>query len=178
MASFARRAIRWRLAAAVVAVGLAIIVVFVLVYFQPQDLFISHTVDQGRPAEAVVFRQGSFHSGEHATTGVAQLLGFPGGQTTLRLAPFRTSNGPAVHVWLSATAPGATNGTVAASAHLDLGGLKGNIGGQNYPVPRAADPGRYRTVVIWCERFSVTFGYAPLTRAFRSVGFRSASQTS
>ena len=166
MASFARHATRRRLAAAVVALGLAITAVFVLAYFQPQDLFINHTVDQARPAGAVaVAGQGSFHSGEHATTGLAQLLGFPGGLTTLRLAPFRTSNGPAVHVWLSAAAPGAANGTVAGSAHLDLGGLKGNIGAQNYPVPRAADLGRYRTVVIWCERFSVTFGYAPLTRA-------------
>jgi hypothetical protein len=171
MASLARyAATRWRLAAAVVAVGLAITVVFVLVYFQPQDLFISHTVSQARPTEAVVVRQGSFHSGEHATTGAAQLLGFPGGRITLRLAPFRTSNGPAVHVWLSTAAPGAANGTVADSAHLDLGGLKGNIGAQNYPVPRTADPGRYRTVVIWCERFSVTFGYAPLTRAATGAG--------
>jgi len=171
MASFARHAARRRLAAAVVALGLAITAVFVLAYFQPQDLFINHTVDQARPAGAVaVAGQGSFHSGEHATTGLAQLLGFPGGLTTLRLAPFRTSNGPAVHVWLSAAAPGAPNGTVAASAHLDLGGLKGNIGAQNYPVPRAADLGRYRTVVIWCERFSVTFGYAPLTRAATGAG--------
>jgi len=171
MASLARHAAtRWRLAAAVVAVGLAIAVVFVLVYFQPQDLFISHSVDQARPAGAVVVRQGSFHSGEHATTGLAQLLGFPGGLTTLRLAPFRTSNGPAVHVWLSAAAPGAPNGTVADMAHLDLGGLKGNIGAQNYVLPRTADPGRYRTVVIWCERFSVTFGYAPLTPAATGAG--------
>ena len=147
-----------------------IALVFALVYFQPQDLFINHTVGQARPAQAAVIRQGSFHSGEHTTTGVAQLLGFPSGLTTLRLAPFRTSNGPAVHVWLSAATPGATNATVATSAHLDLGALKGNIGGQNYPVPRAADPGRYRTVVIWCERFSVTFGYAPLTRASTGVG--------
>jgi len=158
-----RAATHWRLAAAVVAVGLAITVVFALVYFQPQDLFINHTVDQARPAQAVVIRQGSFHSGEHVTTGVAQLLGYRG-LTTLRLAPFRTSNGPAVHVWLTAAAPGAPNGTVAGSAHFDLGALKGNIGAQNYPVPRTADSSRYRTVVIWCERFSVTFGYAPLTR--------------
>jgi hypothetical protein len=171
MASLVRHAVtHWRLAAAIVAVGLAITAGFVLVYFQPQDLFINHTVDQARPARAVVVRQGSFHSGEHATTGLAQLLGFPDGLTTLRLAPFRTSNGPAVHVWLSAAAPGAANDTVAGSAHLDLGGLKGNIGAQNYPLPRTADPGRYRTVVIWCERFSVTFGYAPLTRAATGAG--------
>jgi len=50
MASFARHAARRRLAAAVVALGLAITAVFVLAYFQPQDLFINHTVDQARPA--------------------------------------------------------------------------------------------------------------------------------
>jgi len=162
MASLARSAAtHWRLAAAVIGVGLAATVVFVLLYFQPQDLFINHTVYQAPPARAVVVRQGSFH---------AQLLGVPGGLTTLRLAPFRTSNGPAVHVWLSAAAPGAANGTVADSAHLDLGGLTGNIGAQNYAVPRTADPGRYRTVVIWCERFSVTFGYAALTRAAAGSG--------
>jgi hypothetical protein len=70
-----------------------------------------------------------------------------------------------VHVWLSAAAPGAANGTVASQAHLDLGGLKGNIGNQNYAVPRAAPLGRFRAVVIWCQRFSVTFGYAPLDPA-------------
>ena len=65
MASLARSAAtHWRLAAAVIAVALAITVAFVLVYFQPQDLFINHTVDQARPAQAVVVRQGSFHSGE------------------------------------------------------------------------------------------------------------------
>ena len=65
MASLARHAAtHWRLAAAVVTVGLAITVVFSLVYFQPQDLFINHSVSQARPTEAVVIREGSFHSGE------------------------------------------------------------------------------------------------------------------
>jgi hypothetical protein len=164
MASLLHALSHKRLAGPVVAIALAAIV-FALVYFQPQDLFINHTVHQSRPAQAVVVRQGGFHSGEHHTTGVAQLLAFRDGLKTLRLAPFRTSNGPAVHVWLSAAAPGASNGTIAGSGHVDLGALKGNIGDQNYAVPRAVDLGRYRTVVIWCERFSVTFGYAPLTRA-------------
>ena len=54
--------------------------------------------------------------------------------------------------------------SVARSSHIDLGGLKGNIGDQNYAVPRSAGRDGYRTVVIWCQRFSVTFGYAPLAR--------------
>ena len=157
-----RSALGWRLAAAGVAIGLAAFV-FVLVYFQPQDLLINQTVNQARPAQAVVIQQGSFRSGEHHTTGTVHLLALRDGSTTLRLAPFHTSNGPAVHVWLSEAAPDASDSTIANSPHADLGGLKGNIGDQNYAVPRTAGSTRYRTVVIWCERFSVTFGYAPLT---------------
>ena len=41
--------------------------------------------------------------------------------------------------------------------------MKGNIGAQNYEVPAGTDLGRYRTVVIWCVRFSVAFGAAELT---------------
>src|SRR5690242_16129029 len=98
MASLMRHAAarRW-LTGAVVTFVLAALA-FVLAYFQPQDLFINHTVSQNRPVHAVVLRQGRFHSGEHETAGAAQLLALPDGGTILRLAPFRTSNGPAVHV--------------------------------------------------------------------------------
>jgi hypothetical protein len=40
--------------------------------------------------------------------------------------------------------------------------LKGNIGDQNYALPADVDIDRYRTVTIWCRRFSVNFGSAPL----------------
>ena len=45
---------------------------------------------------------------------------------------------------------------------LDLGPLKGNVGNQNYVVPAGTDLSRYRSVVIWCRRFAVPFGAAPL----------------
>src|SRR5436305_13068946 len=101
--------------------------VFVLAYFQPQDLFIDHTVNEALPVPvstaapvagtptaaapapaaattgptARIVAQGRFRSGEHATTGTAQLIDAPGRGVLLRLSSFRTSNGPAVHVWLS-----------------------------------------------------------------------------
>jgi hypothetical protein len=49
--------------------------------------------------------------------------------------------------------------------HVDLGGLKGNRGDQQYTVPADVDLPRYRTVVIWCRAFSVLFARAPLARA-------------
>jgi len=45
---------------------------------------------------------------------------------------------------------------------VDLGALKGNIGDQNYDVPAGLVLNRYRAVSIWCRRFSVNFGAAPL----------------
>jgi hypothetical protein len=40
--------------------------------------------------------------------------------------------------------------------------LKGNRGDQNYEVPATVDLTKYRAVTIWCRRFSVNFGSAPL----------------
>jgi hypothetical protein len=172
---FARRHRRLLVAA---AIGIAAVVAFVLVYFQPQKLFINKTVNEELPvpvasvgasipaggaAQAVVLRSGRFRSGEHHTEGLAQLLRVPDHSLLLRLTDFRTSNGPAVHVWLSSAPAGSANGEVARSSHIDLGSLKGNIGNQSYRVAREVHVSDYSSAVIWCERFSVTFGAAPLS---------------
>ena len=47
-------------------------------------------------------------------------------------------------------------------AYVDLGGLKGNIGDQNYEIPADVDLSQYQSVVIWCDRFNVAFGAADL----------------
>jgi electron transfer DM13 len=48
--------------------------------------------------------------------------------------------------------------------YVDLGALKGNRGDQNYRVPAGTDIARFHSVVIWCRRFTVGFGVAPLGR--------------
>ena len=53
--------------------------------------------------------------------------------------------------------------TVKMSGFVDLGSIKGNVGDQNYEVPVDADLGKYQAVSIWCLRFGVNFGTAPLT---------------
>jgi len=47
-------------------------------------------------------------------------------------------------------------------AFVDLGGLKGNLGSSNYLIPAGTDLSGFRSAVIWCRRFSVGFGVAPL----------------
>lgn len=166
--------------------GLAVAVV-VLVWFQPQKLLLDVSVDEALPApppevagapvrpapEAIgpaasatilapaVVRRGTFRSLEHTTRGSPSLVRLPDGNHVVRVESLDTSNGPDLRIYLS-----------AASAHgraseldddfVDLGPLKANQGNHNYSVPAGIDLSRYRSITIWCRRFSVGFAVAPL----------------
>jgi hypothetical protein len=54
---------------------------------------------------------------------------------------------------------------VKTAGFVDLGSMKGNVGDQNYDVPDTLDLRKYRAVTIWCKRFSINFGTAPLAPA-------------
>jgi hypothetical protein len=161
------------------AAGTAVMI-FGLLYFAPQDLLINTSVDEPLPTAVAtgsaqdsglpgasgptVLRRGRFRSGEHRTTGTALLLRLADARTFVRLQGLSTSNGPAVRVWLSAARAPGSDAAVGRAAHVDLGGLKANHGNQNYGVANATRLSRYRSVVVWCARFHVVFGSAPLGR--------------
>jgi hypothetical protein len=46
--------------------------------------------------------------------------------------------------------------------YLNLGRLKGNQGDQNHELPADVDLARFRSVVVWCDRFDSAFGAADL----------------
>jgi hypothetical protein len=112
------------------------------------------------PAGPVTEQQGAFVSGEHATTGVAAIVRSEDGSRVLTLTKFDTSAGPDLRVRL---VPGATTDG-GADGNVDLGGLKGNRGDQQYELPDGLDARGY-TVVIWCRAFSASFGSAALSPA-------------
>jgi hypothetical protein len=93
---------------------------------------------------------------------VATVFQLADGKKTLRLTDFATSNGPDVHVYLVASDDAKDNEAVTNAGFIDIGTLKGNIGDQNYELPAGVDLAKYRAVTIWCKRFSVNFGTAPL----------------
>jgi hypothetical protein len=134
--------------------------VFVLLYFEPQKLFIDDVVHEPPPA-ASTLSTGSFRSFEHASSGTARVLALPDGRRYVRFEDFRTSNGPALKVYLSAT-PATGPGDAFDDRYVDLGDLKGNIGEQNYAIPPDVELARYRSVVVWCARFHVPFAAAAL----------------
>jgi Electron transfer DM13 len=114
--------------------------------------------DTQRRPDNVLLARGRFESLEHGTTGTAQAIEVRGVRRVLTLTRFETSPGPDLRVHL-ATADANQD---SPGDFVDLGGLKGNIGDQQYEIPNDADLGRLTKVVIWCRAFSVGFGAAPL----------------
>jgi hypothetical protein len=94
------------------------------------------------PAGPVQVAVGSLISHEHTTSGTVRLLRQPNGDRLLTLEHLDTSNGPDVHVWLSAAdvVEGTGGWFVAGAAdHYDLGVIKGNQGNQVHAIPAGVD---------------------------------------
>ncbi|HXE90905.1 MAG TPA: DM13 domain-containing protein [Terriglobales bacterium] len=153
-----------KLVTAVVAAA----VVFGLWYaFRPERLFTNVTVNEQFPeaqaaAASTQLRMGQFHDGAHQTRGMATIHQLADGKRVLRLTNFATSNGPDVHVYLAVASEALDNESVTRDGFVDLGTIKGNMGDQNYDLPAELELQKYNSVVIWCKRFSVNFGAAPL----------------
>lgn len=150
-----------------IPVVLVVVIVGIVAWyaFRPERLFINQTVNEQFPTASAASNKlasGQFHSGAHETRGTATVFQLADGKKTLRLTDFATSNGPDVHVYLVAADNAKDNDTVTKAGFIDIGSLKGNIGDQNYDLPAATDLSKYRAVTIWCKRFSVNFGTAPL----------------
>jgi len=128
----------------------------------------AHSSMGGSPASAaepVEIAAGSFHGNAHETKGRATIYRLDDGRRVLRLTQFRTSNGPDVRVYLVAAADVQKEDAAKKAGIVDLGALKGNVGDQNYDIPAGLDLSKYRAVSIWCRRFTVNFGAAPLADA-------------
>lgn len=156
---------KWRLIIPVV-----VIVLIVAWYaFRPERIFVNHQVDEGFPtvhvagSSAQALASGNFHSILHPTEGTATVYRLADGSLVLRLTNFKTSNGPDVHIYMVAADDAKDNATVLHAGFIDLGVIKGNIGDQNYGLGPGVDLAKYRAVSVWCKRFSVNFGAAPLT---------------
>jgi hypothetical protein len=165
------------------------LILFVLVWFQPQKLFLDQRVNEplpsapadstetsgpaspsatappaggtSAPQQVITLASGEFRSLEHHTTGLALLVERADGTRYLRFEDLETSNGPDLHVYLSEV-PAGDDWYAYGDRFVDLGKLKGNVGDQNYAIPANVDLSKYKSAVIWCKRFSVGFAVAPL----------------
>ena len=159
---------------------------FVVLWFEPQALWLDDEVDEPPPTREVVTLGGTEAvpdglapdattaptgvvasgalrgvEGHDVRAGEAQLHRLADGSHVLRLEALDVENGPDLKVYLSA-APADGDADAHDDDYVALGGLSGNIGSSNYEIPGDVDLDRYRTAVIWCERFSVGFAVAQL----------------
>jgi Electron transfer DM13 len=153
-----------------VLIAAGIVVIIIAWYlFRPEKLFINKSVNEGLPSATAeksdsprALTEGIFHSVAHDTKGTATIFELPGGERVLRLTDFETSNGPDVHIYLGKAPDANDSDTVTNAGFIELGSLKGNVGDQNYEIPSGTDLNKYHSVTIWCRRFGVNFGTAPL----------------
>jgi hypothetical protein len=113
-------------------------------------------------SEPLTLAAGEFRSLEHSTTGTAVVLQIEDGSRFLRLEGIETSNGPDLRVILTDQPVSDDWHVWDDGEYMDLGALKGNVGSSNYTIPDDLDLSGFQTAVIWCRRFSVGFGVAPL----------------
>jgi hypothetical protein len=118
---------------------------------------------EATPSGPLELAAGTFVSrNRYTVTGSATTYELEDGRRILRLEDFESTNGPDLFVYL--TEAGAADDDAALdAAFVDLGTLTGNIGDQNYVIPADVDLDRYDSVVIWCRRFTTSFGVADLT---------------
>ncbi len=158
------------------AVIVAAIIAFILIYFQPQTLFINTTAEESQQGQIVVrsapdsdtvdvvedeemmeAAKSTWRSRDKETTGEV-FLTQEGEKLFVRFENLNTSNGPDLFVYLAKDLE--DNGRPID--FVNLGSLKANKGDSNYEVPSDVDINEYNYVVIWCERFSVSFADAAI----------------
>jgi hypothetical protein len=153
------------------------IVVLPIAWYLGSPLFLSKAVSEAFPVMRAVTPSGTAPAGGeplalssgafgevdavHKGQGTATVYR-AGGALVLRLDPFQVTNGPDLYVYLSGHPAPRNRQQLHEGAALEVSRLKGNIGAQNYTLPADLDLSRYKSVVVYCRRFSVVFSTAEL----------------
>lgn len=98
----------------------------------------------------------------HKGRGIVKIYELSSGTQVLRLEDFEVTNGPSLHVILSAHPRPRSSAEVKDAGYLDLGNLKGSVGNQNYTLPDNTDVSQFKSVVIYCYPFNVVFSTGTL----------------
>ena len=120
---------------------------------------IPETTTTTEPAGPTAIASGSFFGIDHDAEGTATVYELDGRYVLRFEDDTDIQNGPDLYVYFL---EGDDYDGGDPGEFLDLGKIKGNVGGQNYDLPPEYDPDLHQYVLIWCLRFNVPFAAAPL----------------
>jgi hypothetical protein len=108
------------------------------------------------PAKSVVLKKGTFSSYDHSLGGEAHIVKDSTGNVILRLEKFTMTSGPDVDLLLSKTSSYSSSNVIKIA---DLDGSYSN-NALNIDIDDKIDLGIYKHVIVYCAKFSVSFGDA------------------
>ncbi len=133
-----------------------LIALFLLTFFTSCKKASTETLTEMVSPTSVLQYSGSFiGQGGQSVTGMAQIF-LENNKYVLKLADFRSDNGPDLKVYLSKG--------VSPTAFISLGDLKSTNGNQVYDIPGTPDFTQYRYVLIHCEKYNHRYGSAELVK--------------
>lgn len=92
----------------------------------------------------------------HTASGQVLLVRGPDGEVILRFQDFEVRNGPDLFIYLTPD----PDGDVHVDGAINLSEIKATSGSVNYDVPLDVDPDSFRSAVVYCRAFAVTFATA------------------
>lgn len=104
---------------------------------------------------------GTFKSLDAPTAGAVSVAKAGAGYT-LKISNFKTEPAPDLHVWLFSGVPTEKGTDLKKQPYLDLGTLKTDAKTASIAIPAGTDLSKYKSVVLWCDQFSVAFAAAEL----------------
>jgi Electron transfer DM13 len=110
--------------------------------------------DRVDTVSASLEHKGNFMNGPYGTVSGTAKIYQENGKFILSLLSFSSSNGPALHVYLSKE--------VQPVNFIDLGDLKSTNGNQLYDVPGSPNFMEYKYALIHCKEYNHLFGSAEL----------------
>jgi hypothetical protein len=138
----------------IVALVIVIAIVAYLLITQEEDSMLDEEFPHnGNGGNVTIIARGTFQDAAHPTKGDALLIDMED-KMVLRFEDFKTDSGPGLYVYLSVDE--------SANDYVNIGKLEAIEGNMNYDVPQGTNTTKYNHALIWCEPFSVLFGYAVL----------------
>lgn len=113
-------------------------------------------------AQEKVLHQGRWTQKGFAIEGAWKIVEEGGRRFVVLDQAFRTKSAPDLKLFLSPRNPGEISSLDATDGAARVGELTSNQGAQRIAIPAGVDLGRYRTLVLHCEKYSKLWGVAAL----------------